>query len=270
MAADETLKILQYIVLTQIRGLGPVKQNALLDSAGIEDCFRMSYEELICADKRKVIGEKSILSFVNQRTDESLWMYAEALLKSAYASEIDIIIRENDLYPRRFRNITEMPILLYIKGELKINDYEHSSGIVGARRCTAEGRERAIQVAEKAVNNNSAVISGMAKGIDAYAHTAALKNRGYTIAVLGNGPDICYPKEHERLYEEIARHGCICSEYPPGRIPREYNFPMRNRIIAALSDELYVIDAGRNSGTETTAEKCRKYGRKLVDYKESQ
>jgi DNA processing protein len=104
----------------------------------------------------------------------------------------------------------------------------------------------------------------MAKGIDSYAHTAALKTQGYTIAVLGNGVDIGYPMEHDRLYEEIARLGCVLSEYPPGTAPREYNFPRRNRIIAALSDTLYVVDAGRHSGTESTIENSRKYGREVV------
>ena len=104
----------------------------------------------------------------------------------------------------------------------------------------------------------------MAKGIDSYAHTAALKNEGYTIAVLGNGVDICYPEEHERLYEEIARKGCVLSEYPPETKPREFRFPRRNRLIAALSDELYVIDAGRHSGTETTVKACEIYGRTVT------
>ena len=96
-----------------------------------------------------------------------------------------------------------------------------------------------------------------------YAHTAAIKEGGYTIAVLGNGPEICYPKEHERLYEEISKNGCILSEYPPGTEPREYHFPKRNRLIAALSDRLYVIDAGRISGTKTTTQNAVKYGREV-------
>ena len=85
----------------------------------------------------------------------------------------------------------------------------------------------------------------MAKGIDAYAHTAALKENGYTIAVMGTGPEVCYPPEHRALYDTIAERGCIVSEYAPGTKPAKYLFPRRNRIIAALSDELYVIDAGR-------------------------
>ena len=97
-----------------------------------------------------------------------------------------------------------------------------------------------------------------------YAHTAAIKSGGYTIAVLGNGPDICYPKEHRPLYERIAQEGCILSEYPPGREPQKYAFPNRNRVIAALSDELHVTECGKRSGTESTIKACRKWGRAVI------
>lgn len=133
-----------------------------------------------------------------------------------------------------------------IKGDLKINDFERSAGIIGARRCTHEGKEQAIRLAEGSASSGAAVISGMAKGIDSYAHTAAVKAGGYTIAILGNGPDLCYPEEHIKLYESICRTGCVLSESPPGVEPRRYLFPRRNRLIAAMSDELFIIDAGRN------------------------
>ena len=104
----------------------------------------------------------------------------------------------------------------------------------------------------------------MAKGVDSYAHTAALKKEGYTIAVLGSGVDICYPEEHQRLYEEIVQKGCVLSEYRLGTKPREFCFPKRNRLIAALSDTLFVIDAGHHSGTETTVTACELYGKKVL------
>jgi DNA processing protein len=80
---------------------------------------------------------------------------------------------------------------------------------------------------------------------------------------LGSGPDICYPSEHEKLYGEIIKNGCIVSEYPPGTLPRNYTFPARNRLIAALSDEIVVIDAGAHSGTESTVRAAVKYGRRV-------
>ncbi|MBQ9438320.1 MAG: DNA-processing protein DprA [Lachnospiraceae bacterium] len=157
----------------------------------------------------------------------------------------------------------DMLVILYVKENLKINEFNNSIGIVGARRCTAVGKKTAINTARMAVDANTAVISGMAKGIDSYAHTAAIKSCGYTIAALGNGVDICYPKEHEKLHEEIAERGCVLSEYPPGTPLREYYFPKRNHLIAGLSDKLYVIDAGRNSGTLSTVDYSKNTAGKL-------
>ena len=245
--------------------IGTVTQNALLDVCGsIDQCFSVDAEELLCRDLDDRLGRKRIRLFVSRRADKELWSQAESTLEMAHRKGIDVILRDTEEFPQRFRGISDMPIILYAKGELKINDYKKSVGIVGARRCTVEGKEKAIEVADISVNVGAAIISGMAKGIDSYAHTAALKSFGYTIAVLGNGADICYPKEHERLYEMIAEKGCILSEYPPETRPREYLFPKRNRLIAALSDKLYVLEAGRNSGTNTTVEKAEEYGRKVL------
>ncbi len=261
---DEENKIIKYIMLTQIKGLGPITQNALLDLFGsVEECFEAGCEDIMRADISNIIGRKRTISFVEQRDEVSIRNRSEQVLKDAESSGIRIVVREDADFPKRFKNLTDMPILLYVKGNLKINGYRESAGIVGSRRCSQEGKIRAIDIALEAVKNDIAIISGMAKGIDSYAHTAAIKSEGYTIAVLGNGADICYPKEHDKLYSAIAEQGCIVSEYPPGTQPRQYYFPKRNRIIAALSDSLYVIDAGRNSGTESTVEYARRYG-KLV------
>ena len=212
----------------------------------------------------KLIGKNKISSFVLQRKDIDLRSRAEELLETSKSLGTDVLTREDDSFPNRFKYIKEMPVVLYAKGCFKINEYESSAGIVGARRCSPEGKMKAIELANSVAGCGTAVISGMAKGIDSYAHTAAIKSQGYTIAVLGNGVDICYPKEHDRLYEKIAKTGCVLSEYPPGTVPKEYYFPRRNRLIAALSDTLYVIDAGRHSGTESTIESSRKYGREVI------
>ena len=262
---DEENIIIRYIMLTQMNGIGPITQNALLDLfETIGECFEASYAEIIRADISNIIGRKRAASFVEQRAKVSIRNRAEQILKGAESSGIKIVVREDDVFPARFRNLTDMPILLYVKGNLKINVYGESIGIVGSRRCSQEGKTRAIDIALEAVKKDTAIISGMAKGIDSYAHTAAIMSEGYTIAVLGNGSDICYPKEHEKLYSAIAEYGCILSEYPPGTQPRQYYFPKRNRIIAALSDRLYVIDAGRNSGTESTVEYARRYEKQVL------
>ncbi|MFR3402912.1 MAG: DNA-processing protein DprA [Blautia faecis] len=103
----------------------------------------------------------------------------------------------------------------------------------------------------------------MAKGVDSYAHTACLKAKGYTVAVLANGLDICYPSEHEKLKECIENKGLVISEYPPGIRPTKYTFPKRNRLISAWSDELIVVAAGKKSGALITADYSKNMEGKL-------
>ena len=260
---------LEYIMLTRIQGIGPVTQNRLLDLCGsISACFELSETDLKERDharKRAIqIGSKKIELFLKHRTEEKIYAESEEIINTCLLKNIDVITPDSREYPGRFLGVPDKPVVLYTRGLLKINEYARSIGIVGARRCSAEGKQQAVETTVKELQNNSAIISGMAKGIDSYAHTAAIKNGGYTIAVLGNGPDLCYPAEHDRLYDVIVTQGCILSEYPPGTKPRQYSFPKRNRLIAALSDELYVIDTGRKSGTQSTIDNCKKYG-KLVE-----
>ena len=166
-----------------MNGIGPVSQNALLDICGdIDRCFLMEEHVLLLTDEISRIGKKRIRSFVSQRTNKELRTKAEAILEASYKLGIDVIVKEDERYPKRFANVchdncivNDLPVLIYTKGILKINEFTDSIGIVGARRCTADGKINAIRIATEAVNNNAVVISGMAKGIDSYAHTAAIK-----------------------------------------------------------------------------------------------
>ncbi|MCR5508183.1 MAG: DNA-protecting protein DprA [Lachnospiraceae bacterium] len=256
----------KYIKYSLIPGLGTVGRSKLMRLCGsIDACFEMSGDDILAADKavsrEHRIGEKRLRSFIDNRDSPILEHRTDELIAGCKEMGIYIITADDAEYPKRFSGLNDMPFVLYIRGRLDINNHSRSVGIVGARRCSHEGKFDAISCAGMETEKGNAIISGMAKGIDSYAHTAALKNNGYTIAVLGCGPDICYPIEHEDLYNEIIRKGCILSEYPPGTNPRKYMFPARNRLIAALSDKLYVIEAGRNSGTESTIRSCIKYGR---------
>jgi DNA processing protein len=138
---------------------------------------------------------------------------------------------------------------------------EDRIAIIGARRCSAEDKKKCIslvgQMSEK--RPGAIIISGGAKGIDGYAHTAAIKNHLRTIAFVGTGLDICYPREHRELFEKICEYGVLLSEYPPGMPAKPYHFPQRNRLIAAWSGEMHIIGAGRNSGTRITQQYFEKY-----------
>lgn len=125
------------------------------------------------------------------------------------------------------------------------------------------GRSNITDFASEYAQKQVTVVSGMAKGIDSYAHTACLNAGGYTVAILGNGLDICYPSEHNKLMKCIEEKGLLISEYQPGIQPDKYRFPRRNRLIGSWSDKLFVIEAGRGSGALITAEYSRKYGREV-------
>ncbi len=260
--------IIDYLRLTLMSGLGPIGANHLLELCGdVNACFDMDEKSLLEAENRYVLknghsqmGEKRLRRFIAQRDAVEIMEKAERIIRDCDFAGISVVTRRDIRYPGRLVGLKDAPILLYARGNFKINEYSESKGIVGARRCSGQGKENAIAIAEAAVKNGEAVISGMAKGIDSYAHTAVLKSGGYTIAVLGCGADVCYPAEHRELYEEIRKRGCIVSEYPPGVKPRQYMFPQRNRLIAALSDELYVVDAGAKSGTATTIAAYIGYG----------
>lgn len=146
---------------------------------------------------------------------------------------------------------------------LIIKNHTKTTAIVGSRRCDRLARQRTIEIATDLTKQGIAIVSGMAKGVDAYAQTACLKAGGYTIAVLGNGLDICYPSEHRILMENIAKQGLLISEYESGIKPQKVYFPRRNRIIAAFSDEIIITSAGKGSGALITAQYREKYHRKI-------
>ena len=169
---------------------------------------------------------------------------------------------KDDTYPIYAKEIYDMPILLYYKGNPKKDSI--GAAVVGSRRCSREGRMKAIELGIEFANKSIPVISGMAKGIDSYAHTACLKAGGYTVAVLGCGLDICYPGEHKLLMQKIEEQGLLLSEYPPGTPADANHFPKRNRIIAAWSKSIYIPEAGCKSGALITKEYGDKYGRKIA------
>lgn len=160
---------------------------------------------------------------------------------------------DSEDYPEKFRYLKDMPYSLYVKG--KLPDPDHPCvGIVGARACSGYGKENGRKISGTLAAENVQVVSGMARGIDSISARGAIENGGKTFAVLGSGIDVIYPAENRDLYYSIIDSGGgIISEYPLGTQPIGWQFPYRNRLIAALSDVLMVIEAAINSGTLTTA-----------------
>ena len=155
-------------------------------------------------------------------------------------------------YPERLARLSDAPPLLLVRGEVA-DLLEPSVAIVGARAATAYGRATAERFADALARAGYRVVSGLATGVDGTAHRAALAAGGRTLAVMASGPEQIYPRQHRGLAERIAAAGCLVTEFPPGTAPRSPHFPLRNRIISALSLAVLVVEARERSGSLVTA-----------------
>ncbi len=194
----------------------------------------------------------------------------DMLLEQA-EKELELIDRDESLkvvtildkeYPEELKGIYDPPILLYIKGELKKEDIK-SFAIVGTRTPTKHGMTTAYTFGNELSKFGITVISGMALGIDTYAHRGALDGAGRTIAVLGSGLYKIYPYENMDLYVDISQHGAVISEFPLQQKAEKYNFPRRNRIISGLSLGTIVIEAASRSGALITANFALQQGKEV-------
>lgn len=165
-----------------------------------------------------------------------------------------------ETYPVLLRQIKNPPEILYYIGDISLASQICVSA-VGSRKATPYGKWAAFSIGEKLGQNGVVAVSGMAQGIDSLVHKGSLKVKGKTIAVLGNGPDICFPSGNIELMRRIADEGLILSEYAPGVRPTKFTFPLRNRIISGLSVATIVVEAGLHSGSLITAERASEQGR---------
>ena len=275
-----------WIWFSLIKGLGCVRKNKLLKIYGTpEKIYKLSKSELLKIDG---IGEETVTNIIEAKNEKILNYH----IKYMKENNIDIIHICEKSYPQILKQIYDAPVSLYIRGNKEILNGKNV-GIVGCRECTDYGKKAAKYFAynlskEKSVN----IVSGLARGVDSYAHWGSvganiefestkncgkeqtnceklditcekLKNScGKTIAVLGNGLDMIYPKENIELANEIIRSGgAIISEYPCGTKPDKMNFPARNRIISGLSKGIIVIEAKEKSGTLITVDFALEQGR---------
>ena len=155
-------------------------------------------------------------------------------------------------YPPMLREIFDPPLALHFRGDVSLLA-RPSVAVVGSRRASPYGVNAAAHVAKQLASAGVVVVSGLARGIDAAAHHAALDAGGTTIAVLGTGIDITYPRSNARLYRRIEERGAIVSEFPPGTPPKPEHFPIRNRVISGLAHGTVVVEATRRSGSLITA-----------------
>lgn len=188
-----------------------------------------------------------------------LKIYLSMVLKK---NRVKVLNLKSKNYPEDLRNISQPPVFLYYKGDISLLE-NRKIGVVGTRKATSYGRITCEKMTEDLVSNEITTVSGLALGIDSICHKRTLEKSGKTIAVVGSGLDIIYPKENRILWEQIERSGLIISEYPLGTEPIGYNFPMRNRIIVGLSRGILVIESQKKGGSLITAELALEEGREV-------
>lgn len=188
---------------------------------------------------------------------------ADATVSKARSLGITLLLQGEPGYPASLLDLTDAPRLLYALGNVSLLE-QRQVGIVGTRHSSTSGERIAHQMATRFVGAGVVVVSGMAFGIDAAAHRGALDASGGTIAILGGGVDLPYPPSHSALHAHIARDGLVLAESPIGSRPVKGAFPKRNRIIAALSETLIVIEAGDRSGALITSRLALELGRTVA------
>ena len=242
--------------LSNIPGVGCKTIHRLLGQAGsAEEIYFLKKEQL---EKLSGLSDRQVHAITERKKNWDLEEKYAALGESG----ISFLSCEMESYPKQLRNIVDAPYSLYIKG--KMPDFsKRRVAVVGARMCSEYGKAMAEQIGEKLALCGAEVLSGMARGIDAYGHIGALKAGGNTYAVLGCGVNICYPRTNQKLYEDILSHGGIISEYPPETEPIAQLFPARNRIISALSDVVVIVEAKERSGSLITADFALEQGKDI-------
>lgn len=228
----------------------------------IEQCLRQYNIEDIWNLKQEInqfFTKEEIEKIQNPKYRQDLELHEQYLLKH----NIELVTIKDKDYPEKLKNIDNPPICLYVLGNKKLLN-KKSLAIVGSRDCSEYGKTMAQAFSYLLAKNNVAVISGLAKGIDSAAHSGTLQTKGKTIAVIGTGVDLVYPKENKDLMEKIVKNcGAIISEYSLGTKPNKENFPRRNRIISGLSDGVLVIEAREKSGALITVDYALEQGKNV-------
>jgi DNA processing protein len=236
-----------------VRGIGPTRLRALLDYFGdVKQAWHAPTEEL----RRAGLDRRSLRNLLAARAALDL----DRELERIAAAGAQVLTWESPGYPPLLREISDPPPVLYVRGTLTEED-AWAVAVVGTRRALAYGREVTRRLTTALARSGITIVSGMARGIDAEAHWAALNAGGRTIAVFGCGIDQIYPPEHRKLAEAIVAQGALVSDYPLGTRPEGLNFPPRNRIISGLSLGVLVTQAGVRSGALITADYAAEQGR---------
>ena len=186
---------------------------------------------------------------------------ADAILAQCDQKRVGILTWQDACYPERLKNIANPPLILYYEGTFPMLDEQVSIAVVGSRRASAYGLLHAKRLGYQLGRSRIVVVSGGARGADTQALLGAMTAGYPVIAVLGCGTDVTYPAENKVLFDDIRKHGCLLSEYPPGTPPLAEHFPVRNRILCGLCQGVLVTEAPKESGAMITARLALDEGR---------
>jgi DNA processing protein len=237
---------LYWLALSLTAGLGPTRIKKLIEHYGTaERVFEATLTELEATGMRAVSAQSIA-------TGKSLELALEECRKATEAGARIISLSDPE-YPSRLKEIYDPPVILFVKGSVEVLA-QPGIAMVGTRHPTPYGSGMAERLSTDLAARGLVIISGLARGIDTASHRGAVAAKGKTVAVLGTGIDVMYPKENTRLTEQIvALGGALISEFPVGTFPAPQNFPIRNRIISGMSAGVLVVEAAEYSGTRITS-----------------
>ena len=253
-------QLLYEVALTLVPGVGDVNAKKLIAyCGGAEAVFKEKKKNLLHISG---IGERTVESIVSQ----NVLPRAERELDFAERNGIRILYYLNHDYPKRLQHCYDSPIIMYCKGVTDLN-VSRIVGIVGTRNITDYGKMLTERIVEQLADDKVLVVSGLAYGVDTYAHNAALKNKLETAAVLAHGFQTIYPPLNKNLARKIVDSGgCLLTEHISGVEPDRENFPKRNRIVAGMIDCLIVVESAAKGGALITAEIANAYDREVFAF----
>lgn len=255
-----TEQLTYQVALTLISGVGAITAKNLISyCGGVEQVFSASKKQLL---RIPGIGPKTIQRILGQK---QVLTQAKKEVEFIQKNKIQPIFYLSEAYPRRLKNCSDSPILLYYLGNADLNATKMIS-IVGTRHATSYGKELCQQLVTDLAAYGVTIVSGLAYGIDYYAHQACVKNEMPTIGIMAHGLDRVYPEEHRPLAKKMIKNGGLLTEFRSETEPERENFPKRNRIIAGMTDATIVVETAKKGGSMITAHLASAYNRDVFAF----
>lgn len=254
-------EIISRIALRMIPGIGDLYAKLLTEFfSGASNVLKATRKELVCIPG---VGDFLLNQLTNVNLKHEKLVRAENELKFVIKNNISVLLHDEEKYPKNLKECDDGPFLMYLKGGLDLNA-KKTLAIVGTRKATGYGEDITAKLIQELAGNDITIVSGLAYGIDTYAHQGALKNKLSTVAVLAHGLDRIYPQQNLRLSNQMLEDGGLLTDFMSGTNPDRENFPKRNRIVAGMCDATLVVEGTIKGGALITAKIANSYGREVM------